>query len=357
MQTNNTNNKTSMKTKSNLSTSILALLCAATTASADIGYQFVNVGNEGNANDSSTGSLYGGVSYNYSIGKYDVTLNQYTAFLNVVAQTDTYGLYNGNMGTNANIIGISRSGVSGSYSYAVIGDGQCPVTYVSWFDAARMANWMHNGQPTGLGEVAGSTEQGAYTLNGLTSGNNISKNGNAADWIPTESEWYKAAYYDPFLNAGAGGYWTYATGHTGPESGIGNNYLNPTVANQANYEASGYFAVTQQYGYNPLQNYLTPVGAFTNSASTYGTYDQNGDVWNWNDTAAGDSGRILRGGAWNIVDPRVLQSSFSDFGYDSTVETYNVGFRLATPEPASTVLLLGGGALLALRRRRSPAGA
>ena len=143
---------------------ILALgLFSTLTAQADIGYQFVTVGNPGNGNDPATGSLYGGVSYTYDIGTYDVTLNQYSTFLNAVAQSDPYGLYATNLGTNLNVAGISRTGSSGSYVYSVIGSsGQNPVTYVSWFDAARMANWMQNGQPTGLGEVAGSTEQGAY---------------------------------------------------------------------------------------------------------------------------------------------------------------------------------------------------
>jgi len=130
---------------------VLAVL--VTSASADIGYQFVNVGDAGNANDTATGSLYGGVSYNYSIGTYDVTLNQYATFLNAVAQTDSFSLYNANMGTDANIRGISQSGGSGSFSYAVIGDGNRPVTYVSWFDAARFSNWLQNGQLTGQGEV------------------------------------------------------------------------------------------------------------------------------------------------------------------------------------------------------------
>ena len=62
----------------------LAGVLAAPSAFADIGYQFVTVGDAGNANDTATGSLYGGVSYTYAIGQYDVTLNQYTTFLNAV---------------------------------------------------------------------------------------------------------------------------------------------------------------------------------------------------------------------------------------------------------------------------------
>jgi hypothetical protein len=56
--------------------------------------QFVTVGNPGNAADPVAGSLYGSVGYTYQMGQYDVTAGQYTALLNAVAATDTYGLYN-----------------------------------------------------------------------------------------------------------------------------------------------------------------------------------------------------------------------------------------------------------------------
>jgi formylglycine-generating enzyme len=113
------------------------------------------------------------------------------------------------MASNANIAGITRSGSSGSYTYSVIGSGDRPITYVSWFDAARFANWLHNGQPTGA-QDASTTEDGAYTLNGATSGTAPAKNVGATVWIPTENEWFKAAYYDPTHMSGAGGYWLHA---------------------------------------------------------------------------------------------------------------------------------------------------
>jgi hypothetical protein len=117
-------------------------LVAPPSASA-VTIDWVPVGNAGNANDFNTGNLYGGVAYNYSIDKYDVTVGQYTEFLNAVATTDTYGLYNTLMGTNLNIAGISRSGSPGSYTYSVIGNTtKLPITYVSWGDAARFANWL-----------------------------------------------------------------------------------------------------------------------------------------------------------------------------------------------------------------------
>ena len=57
--------------------------------------QFVTVGNPGNVADTSG---YGAVPYVYQMGKYDVTIAQYVQFLNDVAASDPYGLYNPNMG-------------------------------------------------------------------------------------------------------------------------------------------------------------------------------------------------------------------------------------------------------------------
>jgi formylglycine-generating enzyme required for sulfatase activity len=133
------------------------------------------------------------------------------------------------------------------------------------------------------------TELGAYTLGGAVSGS-ILKNVNARDWIPTEDEWYKAAYYDPNKGGpGTGGYWTYATrSDTAPGNVVGSG------ANRANYN-NGVYAVTQSGSYSAPQNYLTDVGAFTDSASAYGTYDQNGDVYQWNDTVITGPLRGLRG--------------------------------------------------------------
>ena len=89
---------------------VLALFAADARA---VTIPTVPVGNVGNANDPATGSLYGGVGYAYNIGTTEVTVGQYTAFLNAVAATDTYALYNTSMATDLNIAGISRSGVFG----------------------------------------------------------------------------------------------------------------------------------------------------------------------------------------------------------------------------------------------------
>jgi formylglycine-generating enzyme len=328
---------------------LFALVLAPLCAYAQITINTVTVGNPGNPNDS-TG--YGGVSYTYNIGTYDVSLLQYATFLNAVAATDTYSLWNPNLATDMNVAGISRSGSSGSYTYSVIGDGNRPVTYVSWFDAARFTNWLDNGQPTGA-QGPGTTETGAYTLNGATSGTNFTRNPGFTWVIPSENEWYKAAYYDPTLNNGTGGYWLYPTrSNSAPGNVVGSS------PNQANYN-NGVFSVTQSGSYSSSQNYLTPGGAYSGSASAYGTYDQGGDVFQWNEAVINGSARGVRGGSW-IDGVGSLQSSGRNYD-DPTIEGSLGGFRVAAigeiaavPEPATWLApILAVAALVCVRRFRA----
>jgi formylglycine-generating enzyme required for sulfatase activity len=109
----------------------------------------VPVGDPQNAADPTTG--YGRVAGAYRIGKYEVTIGEYTTFLNAVALTDTAELWDTAMGSDTTSAGILRSGAEGSFSYTVTGPAgitpagatspaQRPITYVNWFDAARFAN-------------------------------------------------------------------------------------------------------------------------------------------------------------------------------------------------------------------------
>ena len=317
------------------------LFSVSHTASASIGitsthYAMVTIGNPGNSNDTSG---FGAVNYIYQIGKYDVTIAEYAAFLNAVAKTDTYSLYNTSMSSDLNSAGITQSGTPGRYVYSAMDNSGSsanrPVTYVSWFDAARFANWMANGQPSGP-QNSTTTENGAYALNGATSGvaivkNSINPNTGTAPtyYIPTENEWYKAAYYSPELNNGTGSYYLYAT-----QSNVAPGNIVGSSANQANYFTT-VFSVTQSSNYVAFtKNYLTSVGAFINSSSYYGTYDQDGDVWQWNDLDGSSVPyRGLRGGYWwsgSIPLQSVLYSTAT-----LTRTENGTGFRLASPASQS----------------------
>jgi sulfatase modifying factor 1 len=326
-----------------------ALLAAISSpAFAVVTIDWVTIGDAGNAAQSaanrthsdSGGDGFGAVDYNYRMARNETTIAQYTSFLNAVATTDPYGLYNTNMASDGNIAGISRSGTSGSYTYSVIGSGDRPITYVSWFDAARFTNWLHNGQGNG------DTETGAYTLNGATSGI-ITKNVGATVWIPTEDEWFKAAYYDPTHMSGAGGYWL----HANQSNSMTGNTIG--AAGAANYIDED-FAVTQSLSYSSSQNYLTDSGAYgAGSQSYYGTNDQAGNVFEWNDSVSVQfaDARGLRGGAWENSDFYLSSSNYVEAGV--TYHGRDTGFRLASiPEPSTALLTLLSSAVL-LRRRRA----
>jgi formylglycine-generating enzyme required for sulfatase activity len=295
----------------------------------------VPVGNAGNASDD-TG--YGSVSYSYNIGKYEVTAGQYTAFLNAVAATDPYGLYSTDMWSQVWGCKIRRIGSSGSYTYTVASDwANRPVNYVSFGDAARFANWVHNGQPTGAAGLS-TTEDGAYYLNGATSDAALMAVTRKTGWrwaLATENEWYKAAYYDPHKSGGPG-YWDYATG----SNAVPNYILSATGTNGANFM-------------NPNNSpyYRTEVGAYANSDSPYGTFDQTGNVVEWTE-GAGSTDRITRGGSYGLLYVDVMSTH-----RDSSPPTGHgdgIGFRLVeTPEPATLSLLALGGATLIARRRKA----
>ena len=333
-------------------TATLALLCLGGLAQATV-IATVPVGDPGNAGEVSgegvagygPDRICGAVAYAYNIGKYEVTAGQYADFLNTVAATDTYALYSTGMSDTSYGSGITRSGASGSYTYTVASDFvNRPVNYVSWGDSARFANWLHNGQPTGQ-QDASTTEDGAYYLNGATTNAALNAVTRKASWtwaITSEDEWYKAAYYKG--GSTSAGYWDYPTSSdTAPGQDMAD-----ASGNNANY-------YTAPYAY-PIDSgkYTTVVGEFQNSDSPYGTFDQGGNVREWNEALIYDFYPGFRGGEFGSVGDYLL-ASYRMYGYYPTVETAGIGFRVAeaVPEPSSLVILAGGLlSLLGIRRRR-----
>lgn len=299
---------------------------SATFAAAAVTIPTVPIANPGNALDPMSGQ--GSVAYIYAIGATEVTNAQYTAFLNAVAATDTNSLYNTNMAGSFG--GIARSGSAGSYTYTTIsGRANHPVNFVSFWDAARFANWLHNGQPMGA-QNNSTTEDGAYTLTaGGIAANTVSRNAGWQWAIANSQEWYKAAYHQPAAQGGdTDSYWLYPTAsNTAPTAG------------QANFLPSGIANTTAVASYAP---------------NFYGTYDMAGNVYEWSETSPVPGGPFrgpMLGGAFDNIDGWLTH--LNPIIQLPATEREQVGFRVVAVPAPSAIALVGMGTLIASRRRRA----
>ena len=295
-----------------------ASLLLATPASAEVTFDWVTVGNPGNAADTFGD---GAVAYVYRISETEVSNAQYAEFLNAVAATDTNDLYDTSMGSGFG--GITRSGSSGSFTYsAIAGRENMPVNFVDFYDSLRFANWLHNGQPTGA-QANGTTESGAYTITAAgIAANSITRNAWGTIFLPDEDEWYKAAYYD----AVSANYFFYPTGtDTEPTCAVPG-----ATANTANCDL--------------VVGDLTIVGSYTGSASPSGTFDQGGNALEWTETIFTSAYRIARGGEFEDlpIDLSVIASNHLGTSWEFKL----LGFRVASPVPPVPSLSPLGIALL-----------
>ncbi len=287
---------------------------------------FVAVGDPGNPMDTGTtgisSSPYGAVNYAFRMGTYEISED---------------------MITKANAAGgllIARSGLAGTK----------PTSFENWSEAARFVNWLNvsSGYSPAYKFTVNPGDAG-YTSNSVTSADillwspsdpgydagNLFRNRNARYFLPSENEWYKAAYY-----SGSGTtYFDYATGSNTIPTAVANG----TAPNTAVY---GGGAIT-----GPAN--VTLAGGL----SHYGTMGQNGNVNEWMETAydgTNDSpseNRVIRGGHYVFGEGNLR--SESRVSTARTTEGNLLGFRVASvPEPTTTLLLLGSGWMWLLKRRR-----
>lgn len=270
-------------------TSISASAAVISHGSTSVEIPFVNIGHAGNTADS-TG--FGSVSYDYSISKYEITSNEWLAITTEDSDIET-------------------GSASDPHS------GNQPTAEVSWYEAAKFANWL----------TSGDALSGAYVFDDSNTFVGVDRDAAGSTYqtiyvLPTEDEWYKAAYY----KSDGSGYTEFPTGDSTPAAGIDANYL-ATV--------------------NSPRGAAWSVGDGTEENN--GTYDMAGNVWEWTENT------YIRGGYYG----NVYQSLRSDKRIESDPdgEVFSTGFRLASisvvPEPSSTALLSLGSLTVLMRRKRS----
>lgn len=280
---------------------------------------FVTIGNAGNSDDAGAGggvdsSPYGGVSYEYRMGVYEVPLD-------AITKATALGLAN-----------VSAGGSSPDH----------PAVDIGWYDAAAFVNWLNTS--TGHQAAYNLSFSGFWSMSLWSSaeawqagGENLFRHKDAFYFLPSEDEWYKAAYHK---NDGVtANYWDYPTGSNTVPDGI--DFNGDTV----------FDAVFRQPFTQTSPNVVTNVGI----ASPYGTYGQGGNVQEWMESelvAPNDSPndtRALRGGYFSY-DSLGLTPSFRPGNFAAGGEPI-YGFRVASvPEPSAALLVLAAGGAWWLRR-------
>ena len=259
---------------------VVVLLVGVAGSAYAVTIETVAVGNPGNKGDATgTPRLCGTVAYKYNIGKYEVTNAQYAAFLNAVdaGGKNPRGLYKANMGSDARGgISFDAAAAKGSKYSTKTNMGNKPVNFVSWYSTLRFANWLHNGQPTN----GSGTEDGAYDM---SLGIGIHRKKGAKWWLPSEDEWYKAAYHDKKAGK-AGKYFDYPTGT--------DKVPTPVTANATGDGSAGpkgnHANFAKKADWNGQDGNVTTVGT-NGGASPCGTFDQGGNVWEWTESLRGSS--------------------------------------------------------------------
>ncbi len=354
-----------------LAAAVLVAVVAARPLPAQVTFDWATVGDPGNAADtlvmnkgpaadSTTG--YGSVGYTYQISKYDVTNSQYTQFLNAVdpAASNTLRVYNTKMSdANANPAGLAYTGgidrnlaaASGSRYSVKAGQENAPAIWISWASGARFVNWLANGQGSGSTE-SGVYDMSVFTVSPFSFATPPTRATGATIFLPSENEYYKAAYYDP-TKSGTGGYWQYGTRSDTPPSSV----APAGTSNSANIgagtdgQSAGTLATTMATTgstFDTTVNYLTNVGAYASAKSYYGLFDVEGLVYNWTEGTRESSGNqlpIARGGSWRYNEGATGAAYRNVYSGAGATSYAWYGFRVASlssAPPGTTVDVASG---------------
>lgn len=327
-----------MKTANALSFVLLAA-CSAPIANADtfgsgtntFDIDFVTIGNPGNDFDYSFNPDWSGrVDYSYHMGKFEIS-EQMIDTANALGQL---GITKDTRGPNK------------------------PATSVNWNEAARFINWLNTStgnmpaykfslQPGQDGYNPNADIQLWTPSDAGYNPNNLYRNKLAKYFLPSEDEWYKAAYYDPNSSIYDPVYYLYPTGSNSKPDGIG-------FPGDPSFDG-----VFQGLNQSPISgpNDITNVGVL----SPYGIAGLGGNVSEWAETdyfrfggpePGSSSTRIIRGGNWS-TDYLANFAGNPLIGTTPSIEYNFLGFRVASvPEPNTLLLsVLASLGVLARKKR------
>ena len=324
---------------------LAALVCSPALGDFDplSGIDFVRVGAVGNApwaGDGTPGDRAigrGGVGYEYSIGKYEVTSGQWAEFFTAVQNCP-----------DGPVPFVSWPSITGGTAHPMH-----PTGGITWRTAAIFTNWLNNSKDNHLASfMNGAYDVGTFGYSGTTFTDQLAHNPSARYWIPTWDEWLKASHYDPNKSGpGTGGWWKYSTmSDSAPVYGPPGVLVNGVLA-----QANAQWTSTTFPGQNP---FAVPLGAYTLS-NAFGLYDVAGGTSEWTEEVGFAMGlypyaRFLDGSARAFSYAESSDSIGTNGGGDFPSSAFSqYGFRVASsvPVPATSVAVGLGLLLFNVRKR------
>lgn len=234
-------------------------------------------GNRADRNHHEQGS-FGAVERVFAIAQHQVSAKEYVAFLKAIGA--------GGSANERKQRSSEWASQPGAYNHLTPWQYPgAPITQVTFTDAIRYCNWLHNGKRKGP-QGPETTEDGAYTIVDGVVG---PRNPGAKYFLPTEDEWYKAAY--SASRTGSGGRYVHFKG--------GND---TPVIKRPDQEA----------------------------VSVWGMAGYADAIWEWTETPVGGLHRAIRSGAWFLGNNR---QSAGRFYCNPELSYPSIGFRVARPAP------------------------
>ncbi len=352
------------------------LLIGAGQASADIdpssGIDFVTFGAPGNAPWVGVGfnNGLGAVGYEYRMGRLEVTTAQWAEFMNAALDRPSTDRI-------PHVFAPTQWGAAattphnpGARRYAVpAGRELFPAGGIDWRTGAIYCNWLHNGKSLDRAAfLSGAYDVGTFGYIGDGGGftDQLTRSPGARYWIPSLSEWMKAAHYDPAKvnsDGSVGGWWTYSNSSDAPFV-YGPPGVRSRTSGLPGPDPSGPFATANAGwddldfpGFNP---FAIPLGSYPTVQSPWGLLDVAGGTREWAEGVFQLEGepvprdRWLEGTGWffgtNGSPDTVGVRGASGFPTDFS---FQFGFRIASiPAPGPCSLVVGAVLLLRARRPR-----